>query len=132
MSVDNTARKPSRWLSFVTRWLDGGIATIATRLELLAVEVQEEKLRIATFLFQVVVAAILFGAMLVFAVTWLTVLFWESHRLWALGLGFLFLGLTGLWMARQAARTFSRGTRLFVDSLAELRRDRESLQQERS
>lgn len=130
--MDNTARKPSRWLSFVTRWLDGGIATIATRLELLAVEVQEEKLRIATFLFQVVVAAILFGAMLVFAVTWLTVLFWESHRLWALGLGFLFLGLTGLWMARQAARTFSRGTRLFVDSLAELRRDRESLQQERS
>jgi len=63
----------------------------------------------------------------VFLVVFLTVLFWDDHRLLALGLGTVVLLAAGLLTARNAAREVKRGSRLFAASLGELARDRESL-----
>lgn len=107
--------------------LDAGLATAQTRLELLAVEAQEEKLRLASLLLNAALSAVLIGFGVVFLAVFLTVLLWDSHRLLALGLGTVVLLAAGLFAARNAAREIQRGSRLFAASLGELTRDREAL-----
>ncbi|NMG29415.1 phage holin family protein [Aromatoleum evansii] len=107
--------------------LDTGLATAQTRLELLAVEAQEEKLRLTALLFNTVLSAVFLGFGVVFLAVFLTVLFWEEHRLLALGLGTVVLLGAGLLAASNAAREVKRGSRLFAASLGELARDREAL-----
>lgn len=108
-------------------FLDAGLHTVQTRLELLAVELQEEKLRLSGLLLNVVLCALLLGFGLVFVAVFLTVLFWEEHRLLALGIAsVVFIG-GGLLTASNAARELKRGSRLFAASLAELARDRDAV-----
>lgn len=108
-------------------FLDAGLATAQTRLELLAVEAQEEKLRLTGLLFNTFLSAVFLGFGVVFLVVFLTVLFWDDHRLLALGLGTVVLLAAGLLTASNAAREVKRGSRLFAASLGELARDREAL-----
>ncbi|MCK0506027.1 phage holin family protein [Aromatoleum anaerobium] len=107
--------------------LDSGLGIVQSRLELLVVEVQEEKLRLAGLLLNIVLTAVLVGFGVVFLAIFLTVLFWEEHRLLALGLGTVALFGAGLFTASNAAADLRRGTRLFAASLAELTRDREAV-----
>ena len=119
-------RKP-RLADSLRGFLDSGMATAQTRLELLAVEFQEEKLRLSGLLFNLALSAILLGFGVVFLALFLTVLFWEGHRLLVLGLATVALIGGGLFAASNAAREIRRGSRLFAASLAELARDREAL-----
>lgn len=108
--------------------LDTGLHVVQTRLELLALEVQEEKLRLVSLLFNTLLAAVLLGFGLVFLAVFLTILFWDEHRLLASGLACaVFLG-GGVLAASNAAREVRRGSRLFAASLAELARDRNTVQ----
>ena len=109
-------------------FIDAGLAIAQTRLELLAVEAQEEKVRLTGLLLNTVLSAVLLGFGVVFLAVFLTVLFWDSHRLLALGLCTVVLFAAGLVTARNAAREMQRGTRLFAGSLGELARDRDALQ----
>jgi len=103
------------------------VAIARTRLELLANEVAEEKIRLGQLLVFGVVA--LFGLIVgvIFFAMFVTVLLWDSHRLLALG-GFavLFLGM-GLYAVFQLRARASAGSRLFSASLAELGKDRQQL-----
>ena len=103
------------------------IGILQTRLELLAVEFQEEKLRLTGLALNTVVAGLLLGFGLVFLMVFLTVLFWEEHRLLALGISTAVCLGGGLLAASNAARAFRGGTKLFSASLAELARDRAAL-----
>ncbi len=107
--------------------VDAGLQTAQTRLELLAVELQEEKLRLTGLALNTVLAGLLLGFGLVFLVIFLTVLFWEEHRLLALGLSTALCLGGGLLAASNAAHAFRSGTKLFSASLAELARDRDAL-----
>lgn len=107
--------------------LDAGLQTAQTRLELLAVELQEEKLRLTSLALNTVLAGLLLGFGLVFVMIFLTVLFWEDHRLLALGISTAVCIGGGLLAASNAARAFRAGTKLFSASLAELARDRAAL-----
>lgn len=107
--------------------VDAGLQTVQTRLELLAVELQEEKLRLTGLALNTVVAGLLLGFGLVFLMVFLTVLFWEEHRLLALGISTAACIGGGLIAASNAARAFRSGTKLFSASLAELARDRAAL-----
>lgn len=110
------------------RAIDGVLGTAQTRLELLAVEAQEEKLRVTSLLFNAILAALLTGFGLLFVAAFITVLLWETHRLLALGVGSAaFLGGAVL-AGRNAARELQSGSRLFAASLAELARDRDAVQ----
>ncbi|HQX05462.1 MAG TPA: phage holin family protein [Zoogloea sp.] len=106
---------------------DSGLATLQTRLELFSVEIKEEKLRAGGFLFDTVLAALFIGFGVVFLMAFLTVLFWDSHRLLALGLGTTGLFIAGVWAATRAAGRLRSGSRLFASSLAEIAQDREAL-----
>jgi len=106
---------------------DAALGTAQTRLALLAVEVEEEGLRLGTALFHLILAALFTGFGLLALAVFVTVWLWDSHRLVALGVdSLLFLGLAA-WTATQAQRRLAGGTRLFRDSIAELERDRDAL-----
>lgn len=126
MSADPRAPRP-RLAESLHGIVDAGLQTVQTRLELLAVELQEEKLRLAGLALNTVLAGLLLGFGLVFLMIFLTVLFWEEHRLLALGLSTAICLGGGLLAARNAAHAFRGGTKLFSASLAELARDRDAL-----
>ena len=108
----------------------GALGILQTRLELLATEFQEEKLRLGALLGYAAAAFFFlgFGAMLLALL--LTVLLWDSHRLLALGIfTALFLAI-GILAALAAARIGRQGSRLFAASIAELAQDREMIRPE--
>ncbi len=103
------------------------VAVARTRLELLANEVAEEKIRLGQLLVFGFVA--LFGLVVgaIFLAVFFTVLFWDSHRLVVLG-GFavLFLGMGAYAVLRFRACALA-GSGLFAASLAELDKDHRQL-----
>ena len=128
MSTEPRAPRP-RLADSLHGIVDAGLQTAQTRLELLAVELQEEKLRLTGLALNTVLAGLLLGFGLVFLMIFLTVLFWEEHRLLALGISTAVCIGGGLIAASNAARAFRSGTKLFSASLAELARDRAALRE---
>lgn len=126
MSTEPRAPRP-RLAESLHGIVDAGLQTVQTRLELLAVELQEEKLRLTGLALNAVLAGLLLGFGLVFLMIFLTVLFWEEHRLLALGISTAVCIGGGLLAASNAARAFRSGTKLFTASLAEFARDRAAL-----
>lgn len=124
--------RPGAGLAHSLRRLAGTLlAILQTRLELLATEVEEEKLRLGGLLAHAVAAFFFLGFGFVLLALLLTVLLWDSHRLLALGVATaLFLGVGGA-SAFVVVRRAQAGSRLFAASLAELARDRDALDDER-
>lgn len=118
------------WSGSLRARLDNLLAAAQTRLELLTVELQEEKLRLARLLFMTVLAALFLGFAAVFAALWITVALWDSHRLLALGLSTGLFVTLGVAAATVAARTVAAGSRLFAASINELNKDRSALGRE--
>ena len=108
----------------------GALGILQTRLELLATEFQEEKLRLGSLLGYAAAAFFFLGFGAVMLALFLTVLLWDSHRLLALGIfTALFLAI-GILAALAAARIGRQGSRLFAASIAELAQDREMMRPE--
>ena len=106
------------------------LAILATRLELLANELQEERLRLTQLLLLGVFAAFCFGTGLILLNAFIVVLFWDDYRLAALGLltlVYLIAGAAAAMVLRARARA---GSKLFAASLAELEKDRHALRGE--
>lgn len=122
-----TEEAQSSWGGSLRSRLDTLLGAAQTRLALLTVELQEEKLRLARLLFMTVLTALFLGFAAVFAVLWVTVALWDDHRLLALGLSTGLFLVLGLAAASVAARTVAAGSRLFAASLAELDKDRDAL-----
>jgi uncharacterized membrane protein YqjE len=102
-------------------------AVAQTRLELLANEVEAEKLRFGQLLLFGSIALFCLAVGSVFLAIFVTVLLWDSHRLWVLGgLAVLYFSLGGAAVVMFRARA-SAGSRLFAASLAELDKDRQQL-----
>jgi len=97
------------------------------RLELLALEVQEEKERVAALLFWAVWTALLAGFGLVFVALAVTVALWDTHRLVALSLGAGTFGVLALFGVLRLRRLAGSGSTLFRTSIAELREDAAAL-----
>lgn len=100
----------------------------STRLELLANELQEERLRLTQMLLFTLFALFCFGVGILLLTAFIVMLFWDDHRLAALGtLSAIFLAL-GTLMAIQLRSKAQAKSRLFSASLAELTKDREQLE----
>ncbi|MCX7148345.1 MAG: phage holin family protein [Rhodocyclales bacterium] len=126
---DGAAKVPDpRGLFASTKGLLGtGVTLLHNRLELLGVELAEERVRLVSLLAYGGAAFLCIAAGLIFLAIFLTVLLWESNRLLALGVFsalFLGAGIASLMLAMSLARS---GSKLFSASLAELRQDREAL-----
>lgn len=101
---------------------------VLVRLELLGTELQQEKLRVISALWLVGAALLMWWLALVLFAGLIVLLLWDGYRLAAVGgLALLFAGAGGwlLHLARRRLRPPEGGA--FALSLAELRRDRDSL-----
>lgn len=111
----------------VRRLLSTLTSIVSTRLELLANELQEERLRLTQMLFFSLYTLFLFGIGIVLLTAFIVVLFWDDHRLAVLGgmsvLFFVLGTLTALMLRNQSLAR----SKLFSASLAELAKDREQL-----
>lgn len=115
-------------LASVRQLLAHGVELAQTRLELLLVELEEEKNRLFKLVVATLAALMLLGAGLVFFAIFLTVLFWEEHRLLVLGLCSAFF-LGGGLIAAGAMGFFigQRPRHPHEASVDELKRDRSAL-----
>jgi uncharacterized membrane protein YqjE len=103
------------------------LETAQLRLALLSNEVEQEKLRLFDGLLWAGLALLLLGLGALLLCAFIIVLFWDSHRLLALGtLALLFLGAGTVLLVRARRRLQSRGG-MFNSSVAELARDRAEL-----
>lgn len=104
-----------------------GVALAQTRLELLAAELEEEKLRLGNLLVFAAAAILLLDLGIVLLAVFLTVLFWDLDRLLVLGILTTAFLVSGAIAAVAAMRLARAGSKLFAASLAELAEDREAL-----
>jgi uncharacterized membrane protein YqjE len=109
---------------------DGLLASLQDRLELVGVELQEEKFRLIQ-IFIWIVAGIFSAVMAIaFASLTLVYLFWESARLAVLGGLTLFYTAAFFAIVIAARRFLARQPRPFSASLQEIQRDRECIRNE--
>lgn len=100
---------------------------VSTRLELLANELQEERLHLTQMLFFALFTLFCFGLGVLLITAFIVVLFWDEHRLAVLGtLSVVFFALGTLTAILLRSRMQAK-SKLFSASLAELAKDRECL-----
>ena len=100
------------------------------RLELLAIEVQEEKDRIAGLLLWSVLAALLAGFGLLMLLVLVTVALWDSYRLAALGGSTVVLTAAAVFAVLKVKGLVDRPATLFQSSIGELREDADALRRQ--
>jgi uncharacterized membrane protein YqjE len=103
------------------------VDVVQTRLELLSTDVAEERARLTAILISAMVALFCLGVGVILLVIFISVMFWESHRLLTLGLltGVFLASGIGLWAT--AMHKLRNKPRLFDASISELAKDRDQL-----
>lgn len=94
-----------------------------TRLELAAVEVQEEWQRMLGYLAATLMAVLLGAGALMLGALFVILLFWDSHRLAAVGAMAALFALAGAAIWLKARASFAARPQLLSATLAELRSD---------
>lgn len=98
-----------------------------TRLELLASELEEERLRLIRLLFYSLLMLFFFCLGIVLLTLLVIAVFWDTQRLLAIGLATAsYLGIAA-WLAAYVVNQARRKPRLFSASIAELAADRAAL-----
>lgn len=110
------------------RLLSSLLSVISTRLELLGNELQEERLHLTQMVVMGIAVLFFMGMGILLLTVFFAVLFWDSHRLMALGTLSAFFFLLSVILALVLRSKSQRRPRIFSASLAELARDRERLQ----
>ena len=103
------------------------VEIVYTRLELLATELEEERVRIAHALWLAAISAFCLATSAVLVVMFIVVLFWDTHRLLAIGVLAGGFGLAGISLLITLRSLIAERKRLFAQSLAELHVDRDQL-----
>jgi uncharacterized membrane protein YqjE len=99
------------------------VAMVGTRLELAAVEFQEDARRLLGYLAWTLLAVFLAAAAFMLVALFVIVLFWDDYRLQAIaGMAILFAVLAGLILMKVKSRLNNQAS-LFSATLAELRKD---------
>ena len=122
------AEASSGLMGSIKRLISTLISIVATRLELLGNELQEERLRLAQMLLLYLCALFCFGMGVLLITVIIVVMFWDEYRLAVLGglcILFFVLGALMTMFLRNKARSKSK---LFSVSLAELAKDTEQLE----
>lgn len=98
-----------------------------TRLELLATELEEERLRLTRLVVYGFLALFFFGLGVVALSLLVVVIFWDTYRLAAVaGVTILYMGIA-FYCAISARELAADKSRLFSATLAELDKDRKAL-----
>lgn len=111
----------------LTRLAASLVSTIYLRLDILSADIERARAQVLSLLVLAVVAGFCLGVGVVLGMLLLAAVFWEPHRLLALGLlagFFLVVGGVLMLVATHQSRTRPR---VFAASLAELDKDRQQL-----
>jgi uncharacterized membrane protein YqjE len=99
------------------------VAMVGTRLELAAVEFQEDARRLLGYLAWALLAVFLAAGAAMLVALFVILLFWDTYRLQAVaGMAFL-LGVAALLIVSNVRSKLNAQTPLFAATLAELRND---------
>jgi uncharacterized membrane protein YqjE len=98
-----------------------------TRLELLSIDLEEDRARIFSVVILYLIAAFCLVVGLVIAIILVVFMLWESHRLLALSLVAGFFLLIGLGLCAFAVHKIKTKPKLFSSSLSELLKDQQEL-----
>src|SRR3989338_268616 len=121
------AEASSSLMESIKRLLSTLASIVSTRLELLANELQEERLHLTQMLVLALFTLFCFGIGVLLLTAFIVVLFCDEHRLAALGtLSVVFFAL-GVLTAVLLRGKMEAKSKLFSVSLAELAKDREQL-----
>ena len=96
---------------------------VHTRLELAAVEVEEESQRMLGYLLFGLLSIILFGVAFLLLAFLVIVLFWDTHRIAAVGGMAALFAVAGAIVAMKVKAGFDNKPRLLEHTIAELRKD---------
>ncbi|HEY0489484.1 MAG TPA: phage holin family protein [Telluria sp.] len=96
---------------------------VHTRLELAAVEVEEESQRMLGYLLAGLLALILFGVAFLLLAFLVIVLFWDTHRVAAVGGMAALFAAAGAIIAIKVKAGFDSKPRLLQNTIEELRKD---------
>ena len=103
----------------------------ATRIELAATEFEEERLRLIGLLISTIVTLLLLGITVLFCATLVIVLFWDSHRLLAIGCVAGASAVVTLVSARRWHERLVNRPPFMAATVAELQRDARCLRPQR-
>jgi uncharacterized membrane protein YqjE len=127
MAADAGAPRPPGLAGSIARLARTALAVLRTRLEILATEIEEERIRFAGLALMVAAIAFCVQMAVLLGVIFLVVLLWESHRLVTLGVlsgTFLVAGVALFLWLRHRLRTRPR---MFASTLGELTKDDERI-----
>lgn len=114
-------------LASVRRLLGTLLEIVQTRIEIVATEFEEERIRLRELVVFGFLALFFISVGLTLATLFVIALYWDSHRLAVLGsVAILYLGLGGLAVMLLRRRLKSR-SRLFATTLSELAKDRDQI-----
>ncbi len=99
------------------------LAMVETRLELAALEVEEESQRLLGYFALALLSLILFGIAMVLVSLTIILVFWDTYRLQAaLALAALF-GVAGTMVGLKLKKAFATRPRMLASTVAELSKD---------
>lgn len=101
---------------------------VSTRLELLANELQEERLHLTQMFLYSLFALFCFGMGMLLLTVFIVVLFWDDYRLAVVGSLCILFFIVGTVMAVLLRNKAHSRPRLFSVSISELEKDREQLE----
>jgi uncharacterized membrane protein YqjE len=99
------------------------VAMVGTRLELAAVEFQEDARRLLGYLAWALLAVFLAAGAAMLVALFVILLFWDTYRLQAVAGMAAVLGIAALLIVSNVRAKLNAQTPLFADTLAELRKD---------
>jgi len=106
------------------------VLILRQRLELAALDIEEELLRLVVLLAGVL-AAVLMGTLALAALAaTVVVFFWDSARMTALLVVVVVFAAATVYLARSVARAIDTKPRMFAATLAELQRDTSNLERQ--
>jgi uncharacterized membrane protein YqjE len=125
--MDESKESSGVLLGAVRRLIDTGLGLAQTRLELLSVELQQEKNRLIELLAWVLIAVVLGLVALILVSFTLVVVFWDSGRVVILVLlCALYVG-GATWAVQRARKILKQSRAPLKDSIDELKKDRACL-----
>lgn len=114
----------------VSRLAGTFISILQTRLELIAIEVEEESLRFFSYFFFALAAMFCIGMALLLGVLLIVVIYWDTHRVPVLVSLMAFFAFSSAMIMLGVRKHYRMKPRMLSHTLAELSRDIERLKPE--
>ena len=111
----------------ISRLAANFLALLQTRLELLSVELEEESLRLFTYLICALAAMFCLGIAILLGILLIVVIYWDTHRVGVLVSLIAAFGLASVLLALWVRDSYRRKPRLLAHTLNELGSDVDSL-----